>query len=121
MLPEGHCTRLNEPRGHTAAHARTEHNSSREQGLLSQQLGPTHERAQHHQVPCLCSKQVQKDSSPEDEEEEQASPCVKTTERCCWHQDVGRGGVEGYLQEDGGGGSPEGGRVLEGPAVQHRG
>ena len=32
MLPEGHCTRLNEPRGHTAAHARTEHNSSREQG-----------------------------------------------------------------------------------------
>ena len=47
MLPEGHCTRLNEPRGHTAAHARTEHNSSREHGLLSQQLGPTHERALH--------------------------------------------------------------------------
>jgi hypothetical protein len=72
----------------------------------------------------VCSKQVQKDSSPEDEEEEQASPlplCVRTTERCCWHQDVGRGGVEGHLQEDEGGGSPEGGRVLEGPAVQPRG
>eukprot|EP00964_Phaeocystis_antarctica_P088898 scaffold56601_cov81-Phaeocystis_antarctica.AAC.1 len=53
MLPEGHCTRLNQPHGHTAAHARTEHNSSREQALLSQQLGPTHERAQVHHIPCV--------------------------------------------------------------------
>ena len=43
------------------------------------------------------------------------------TERCCWHQDVGRGGVEGHLQEDEGSGSPEGGHVLEGSAVQPRG
>ena len=43
----------------------------------------------------VCSKQVQKDSSPEDEEEEQASPLreVRTTIRCRWHQDVGRGPV----------------------------
>ena len=53
MLPEGHCERFFEPRGHTAAHARTEHNSSREHGLLSQQLGPAHERAQVHHVLCV--------------------------------------------------------------------
>ena len=74
MLPEGHCTRLNEPRGHTAAHARTEHNSSREQGLLSQQLGPLH-MSEHSIIKFhVCCKQVQKDSAVEEEVDEQASP-----------------------------------------------
>ena len=39
----------------------------------------------------LCSKQVQKDSSPE--VKSRPALCVRTTERCCCHQDVGRGGV----------------------------
>ena len=72
-FPDCHYTRLNEPRGHTAAHARTEHNSSREQGLLSQQLGlhmSEHSIIKFH----VCFKQVQKDSSVEEEVEEQASP-----------------------------------------------
>ena len=55
------------------------------------------------------SKQVPKDSSLEDEVEEQATPLrVLTAERCCCHQDGGRGRVEGHLQEDGGGGSLKG-------------
>ena len=47
--------------------------------------------------------------------------CVRTAKRCCWHRDGDRGGVEEHLQEEEGDGSPEGGNVLEGPAVQHRG
>ena len=46
--------------------------------------------------------------------------CVSTAKRCCCHQDGGRGRVEGHLQEGGGGGSPEDGHVLEGPAGQPR-
>ena len=46
--------------------------------------------------------------------------CVGTAKRCCCHQDGGRGRVEGHLQEGGGGGSPEDGHVLEGPAGQPR-
>ena len=46
--------------------------------------------------------------------------CVSTAKRCCGHQDGGRGRVEGHLQEGGGGGSPEDGHVLEGPAGQPR-
>ena len=71
-----------------------------------------------------CSKQVQKDSSLEDEVEEQASPLREdrqSAKRCCCLRDGDRGGVEGHLQGDEGGGSPEGGHVLEGPAVQPRG
>ena len=67
----------------------------------------------------VCSKQVQKDSSPEGEEEEQASPLREHRQkRCCCHQDGGRGRVDGRLQEDEGGGSPEDGYVLEDTAVQ---
>ena len=46
--------------------------------------------------------------------------CVSTAKRCCCHQDGGRGRVDGRLQEDEGGGSPEDGYVLEGTAVQPR-
>ena len=40
--------------------------------------------------------------------------------RCYWHQDGGRGRVDGHVQEDDGDGSPEGGRPLEVPAAQPR-
>ena len=70
----------------------------------------------------VCSKQVQKDSSPEDEEEEQASPLREDHRTLLLAPRCGpRWRVEGHHQEDGGGGSPEGGHVLEGPAVQFRG
>ena len=38
--------------------------------------------------------------------------CVSTAKRCCCHQDGGRGRVDGRLQEDEGGSSPEDGHVL---------
>ena len=47
--------------------------------------------------------------------------CVRTAKRCSCHRDGDRGRVEGHLQEEEGDGSPEGGHVLEGPAVQPRG
>ena len=48
-----HCTRLNDSRAHTTAHARTEESPPREHRLQSHQPRHTHERAQHHQVPCM--------------------------------------------------------------------
>ena len=48
-----HCTHLNDSRAHTTAHARTEESPPREHRLQSHQPRHTHERAQHHQVPCM--------------------------------------------------------------------
>ena len=65
-------------------------------------------------------KQVQKTRHLKMKRKSMRALCVSTAKRCCCHQDGGRGRVEGHLQEDGGGGSPEDDHVLEGPAVQPR-
>ena len=48
------------------------------------------------------------------------APCMWTAERCYCHRDGGRDRVDGHLQEDEGGGSPEDGHLLEVLAAQPR-
>ena len=68
-----HCTRLNDPRAPRAAHARTEQSPPKEHRL--QVTNPAKRTGEHGIIMFhVCSKQVQKDSSPEGEEKEQASP-----------------------------------------------